>query len=158
VLGVLREGILSKWRHLFVDGEYARREKVLSGLTLEQVKRPPSEQSHSIYEELWHATRCQTIVVTRDEGWYESWQRGEHCPIHPPVEEEEWSALVSEFLSGLEKALEWASSPEKLGVEVDTGVTMGDVLHSLAVHNAYHMGKIVAVRQLIGAWPPAGES
>ena len=66
--------------------------------------------------------------------------------------------LVSEFLSGLEKALEWASSPEKLGVEVDTGVTMGDVLHSLAVHNAYHMGKIVAVRQLIGAWPPAGES
>ena len=38
------------------------------------------------------------------------------------------------------------------------GVTMGDVLHSLAVHNAYHMGKIVVVRQLIGAWPPAGES
>ena len=76
----------------------------------------------------------------------------------PPVEEEEWSALVAEFLSGLEKALEWASSPEKLGVEVDTGVTMRDALHSLAVHNAYHMGKIVAVRQLIGAWPPAGES
>ena len=67
-LGVLREGILSKWRHLFVDGEYARREKILSGLTLEQVKRPPSENAHSIYEELWHATRWQTIVVTRDES------------------------------------------------------------------------------------------
>jgi uncharacterized damage-inducible protein DinB len=157
-LGVLREGILSKWRHLFVDGEYARREKVLSGLTLEQVKRPPSEQSHSIYEELWHATRWQTIIVTRDEELYASWQEDDLYPAHPPEQEEEWTALVREFLSGLEKALEWASSPEKLGVEVDTEVTMGDVLHSLAVHNAYHMGKIVAVRQLIGAWPPAGES
>ena len=149
---------MSKWRHLFVDGEYARREKVLSGLTLEQVKRPPSENAHSIYEELWHATRWQTIVVTRDERLYETGQGGELYPAHPPEQEEEWTALVREFLSGLEKALEWASSPEQLDVEVDTGVTMGDVLHSLAVHNAYHMGKIVAVRQLIGAWPPVGES
>jgi hypothetical protein len=143
-LGVLREGILSNWRHLFVDGEYARRERVLSGLTLEQVKRPPSEQSHSIYEELWHAARWQTISVTRDERLYETGQGGELYSTHPPEQEEEWTALVTEFLSGLEKALEWASSPEKLGVEVDTGMTMGDVLHSLAVHNAYHMGKIVA--------------
>ncbi len=146
--------MLNKWKHLFIDGEYARREKILSGLTLEQVKHSPSEQSHSIYEELWHAARWQTIVVERDEGWYETWQSGECYPAHPPKEEEEWFALVSEFLSGLEKALECASSPEKLGVEVKPGVTMRDVLHSLAVHNAYHMGKIVAVRQLIGAWTP----
>jgi uncharacterized damage-inducible protein DinB len=148
---------LNKWKHLFVDGEYARREKILSGLSLDEVKRQPSEQSHSIYEELWHAARWQTIIVTRDEGLYETWQRGERYPPSPP-EEGEWRALVAEFLSGLEKALEWGSSPEKLGVEVDPGVTMGDVLHSLAVHNAYHLGKIVAVRQLLGAWPPAGES
>jgi uncharacterized damage-inducible protein DinB len=156
--GVLQERILSKWKHLFVDGEYARREKILSGLTLEQVRRPPSEQSHSIYDELWHAARWQTIIVTRDEGLYESWQGDDLYPARPPEQEEEWTALVREFLSGLEKALEWASSPEKLGAEVDPGVTMGDVLHSLAVHNAYHMGKIVALRQLMGAWPPAAEN
>ena len=149
---------MSKWRHLFVDGEYARREKILSGLTLDQVKRRPSEQSHSVYEELWHAARWQTIIVTRDEELYKTWQADELYPARPPEGEDEWSALVAEFLSGLEKAVEWTSSPEKLGVEVDPGVTMGDVLHSLAVHNAYHMGKIVAIRQSIGAWPPAGES
>jgi len=27
-------------------------------------------------------------------------------------------------------------------------------LGSVAVHNAYHFGKIVALRQRIGAWPP----
>lgn len=149
---------MNNWRHLFVDGEYARREKVLSGLTLEQVKQRPSEKAHSIYEELYHTVRWQTMVVTLDKRMNEIEQGGDLYPAHPPVEEEEWSALVTEFLSGLEKALEWASSPEKLDVEVDTGVTMGDVLHSLAVHNAYHMGKIVAVRQVIGAWPPAGQS
>jgi uncharacterized damage-inducible protein DinB len=148
--------MLSKWKHLFVDGEYARREKILSGLTLEQVQRRPSEQSHSIYEELWHAARWQTIIVTRDEELYKSWQSDELYPSHPP-KEWEWPALVAEFLSGLEKALDWASAPEKLDVEVEPGVTMGDVLHSLAVHNAYHMGKIVALRQSLGAWPPAGE-
>ncbi len=36
--------MLNKWKHLFIDGEYARREKILSGLTLEQVKHQPSEQ------------------------------------------------------------------------------------------------------------------
>lgn len=63
---------------------------------------------------------------------------------------------MAEFLSGLEKALEWASATERLREEVEPGVSMGDVLHSLAVHNAYHMGKMVALRQLFGTWAPAG--
>jgi uncharacterized damage-inducible protein DinB len=147
---------LNKWSHLFIDGEYAGRGRILSGLTLEQVKLRPSEHSHSIYEELWHAARWQTIIIERDEELYKTW--AESYPAHPPENEEEWFALVAEFLSGLEKALEWASSPEKLCVEVDPGVTMSDVLHSLAVHNAYHMGKIVALRQLIGAWPLAAKT
>jgi hypothetical protein len=34
--------------------------------------------------------------------------------------------------------------------------TLAERLESLAIHNAYHLGKIVALRQVIGAWPPAG--
>jgi hypothetical protein len=45
-------------------------------------------------------------------------------------------------------------TPERLAVEVEPGVTMADELNSVAVHNAYHLGKIVALRQRIGAWPP----
>jgi hypothetical protein len=44
--------------------------------------------------------------------------------------------------------------PERLALEVEPGVTMADELNSVAVHNAYHLGKIVALRQRIGAWPP----
>lgn len=33
-------------------------------------------------------------------------------------------------------------------------MTWRDALEFLAVHSAYHLGKIVLLRQLIGAWPP----
>jgi hypothetical protein len=42
-----------------------------------------------------------------------------------------------------------------LAREIEPGVTMADELNSVAVHNAYHLGKIVALRQRIDAWPPA---
>jgi hypothetical protein len=145
---------LDKWRHLFVDGEFAERARIVSGLTLEQATHRPSPQSHTIHEELWHTTRWQNIVVNRDEELYKSWQGDDLYPPGPPASEAEWSALVAEFLAGLERALECAHSPEKLGKQIDPDYTMGDALYSLAVHNAYHLGKVVALRQFLGAWPP----
>jgi uncharacterized damage-inducible protein DinB len=146
---------MDKWRHLFTDGEFAERRKIVSGLTLRQATHRLSEQSHTIYEELWHTARWQRIVVERDEELYKTWQAGEVYPSKAPPTEEEWQTLVRDFLAGLDRALEWAASPDKLRVEVDPGVTMEDVLHSLAVHNAHHLGKIVAIRQALGAWPSA---
>jgi hypothetical protein len=145
---------LNKWKHLLVDGEFAARTRILSGLTLEQVTRRPSPQSHTIYEELWHTTRWQNIVVNRDEELYETWQSGDLYPTSAPASEREWSALVEEFFAGLDRALEWTDSPEKLAVEVDPDFTMADALRSLAVHSAHHFGKILALRQALGAWPP----
>ena len=141
-----------KWRHLFSDGEFARRERILAGLTFEQVTARPSAQSHTIYEELWHANRWQSIIVNRDEALYEKWKRDEVYPEQAPARAEEWESLVAEFLAGTEKALWWTESPERLGRETSPGTTMEDVLHSLAIHSAYHMGKIVALRQQLGAW------
>lgn len=150
----LREGAftLGKWQHVFRDGEFARRERILAGLTLAEVTSRPSEQSHTIFEELWHANRWQAIVVNRDEALYEEWKRGIVYPPSPPVSLEEWSALVSEFSAGIEKALWWAESPERRAHETGPGTTMEDVLLSLSVHSAYHLGKIVALRQFVGAW------
>lgn len=145
---------MSKWRHLFVDGEFAPRAEILAGLTLEEATRRLSSESHTIYEELWHANEWQKIVVRRDKERYEGWKRGEVYPPQAPAGDEEWGALVAEFLSGLDGALEWASSPEKLATKTSVDYTMEDVLYSLAVHSSYHLGKIVAIRQAIGAWPP----
>jgi uncharacterized damage-inducible protein DinB len=137
---------MNQWEHLF-HGEYAERKRILSGLTLEQVSATPSEQGHSIFAELWHIVLWQKIVI-RDQAW----QAGDLYPKHTPEKLEEWTVLVAEFLSGLETALTWTRSPERLSLEVEVGVTMSDALRSLAVHNAYHMGKIVSLRQLMGIW------
>ncbi len=143
---------MNQWQHLF-QGEYAKRTKILSGLTLEQVTAVLSGQSHSIFAELWHTVLWQKIVVTRDEALYnQTWQQNDLYPKHVPEKLEEWTALVEEFLLGIEMALEWTKSPEKLNLELNPGETMRDILPGLAVHNAYHMGKIVALRQAMGLW------
>ena len=136
------------WEHLFLTGEFRARADLLSGLTLEQVTRRPVGVSHSIYEELWHAATWQRTVVERNQAI------GDDYPKAAPVHQQEWDDVVRLFLAGARKAVAWAESPERLALEVEPGVTMAEELHSLAVHNAYHLGKIVALRQMIGAWPP----
>lgn len=136
------------WEHLFLTGEFRARADLLSGLTLEQVTLRPPGASHSIYEELWHAASYQRSIVEREQA------TGEFYPKAAPQHAQQWDDLVRLFLDGAQAAIAWAESPERLALEVEPGVTMADELHSVAVHNAYHLGKIVALRQMIGAWPP----
>ncbi len=146
---------MSIWEHLFLTGEFRAREDLLSGLTLEQVTLRPAGASHSIYDELWHAATWQRIVVERDKAASDALScGGANYPSAAPGHERQWHDLVRQFLEGAQAAVAWAQAPERLAVEAEPGVTMADELHSLAVHNAYHLGKIVALRQRIGAWPP----
>jgi DinB superfamily len=133
--------------HLFLVGEFPERAHLLSGLTLEQVTRCPEGASHSIYEELWHATGYQRYVLERGAA-------GDRYPSVAPEHEQQWHDLVQVFLGGARAAAAMGQTPELLALEVEPGVTMADELSSVAVHNAYHLGKIVSLRQRIGAWPP----
>ena len=134
--------------HLFLTGEFSARAELLSGLTLEQVALRPDGASHSIYDELWHAAGYQRFVLEREE------ETGDLYPSAPPEHEQQWHDLVSRFLDGARDAVALGQSPQRLAVEVEPGVTMADELYCVAVHNAYHLGKIVALRQRMGAWPP----
>lgn len=146
---------MNTWEHLFIDGEFMPRDRLLAGLTLEQVTARPPGLSHSIYEELWHTARWQTIVVRCDGPAREAWvDGGQQFPGEPPDDERAWIDLVAEFLDGSRQGTELARVPERLTREAYPGETLAEALASLAVHNAYHLGKIVALRQAIGAWPP----
>ena len=136
------------WEHLFLTGEFSARAELLSGLTLEQVALRPDGASHSIYDELWHAAAYQRFVVEREN------EEGDRYPSAAPEHEQQWHDLVARFLDGARDAAAFGQSPERLALEIEPGVTMADELHCVAVHNAYHLGKIVALRQRIGAWPP----
>ena len=144
---------MSIWDHLFLTGEFRARADLLSGLTLEQVTLRPAGASHSIYEELWHAATIQRCVVERDKALDALLRGGANYPSAAPDHERQSHDLVQQFLEGAQAAVAWAQAPDRLAVEAEPGVTMADELHSVAVHNAYHLGKIVALRQRIGAWP-----
>ena len=134
--------------HLFLVGEFPERTRLLSGLTLEQVTLRPDGASHSIYEELWHVVRYQQSIVAPADPLMDA------HPSAAPEHEQQWHDLVRVFLDGARAAAALGQQPERLALEVQPGVTMADELNSVAVHNAYHLGKIVALRQRIGAWPP----
>lgn len=145
----------NKWEHLILKGEFAERKKILSGLTAEDVNKKPAPGMHSIYEELWHTERWQHIVIDNDTELDKKWQ-ADTSEIFPktPATQEEWDRLVNDFLTGLDKLKELASHPEELSKTDEQGVSIEDNIYSLIVHNTYHLGKIVSVRQITGIWPP----
>lgn len=144
------------WTHLFLKGEYGSRERILSGLTKEMAEKRPAGTMHNIYEELWHMTKWQNIVVNSSQEEYEKWMANNDSifPRQPLASQEEFDELKRDFLAGLEKAVSITKSPESMAVVLEGSYTVKDNLLSLAVHNAYHLGKIVAIRQAIGFWPP----
>jgi hypothetical protein len=148
---------MGHWEHLFIDGEFMSRARLLSGLTVEQVSVRPPGLPHTIYEELWHTTKWQSIVVQWDDRAEAALiDGGQDFPSEAPANERIWEDLVTEFLAGSTTAVGLGRSSEALMKEAHPGVAIADSLESLAVHNAYHLGKIVALRQVIGAWPPPG--
>jgi len=135
--------------HLFLVGEFAERARLLSGLTLEQVTVRPEGTSHSIYEELWHLVGYQQSIIAPGGPPPDNL-----FPTTVPEDEDEWHRLVELFLTGARTAAELGQTPARLAEEVEPGLTLADELNCVAVHNAYHFGKILALRQRIGAWPP----
>jgi hypothetical protein len=119
---------------------------------------------HTIYGEIWHAAYWQQRTL--------DWVRGVEtpCPEHndlsfPGVDEvraESWAELCRRFLAGAEKAAAIANCADIEKVVVCPSppgrparrMTAREQLESLAAHNAYHLGRAVLLRQLLGSWPP----
>ncbi len=119
-------------------------------------------------------------AVTRLEGWPYSvaevvahmlfWQRHDLATIEtgtepkvstnadwPAVAEDDWPRLKDEFLASLERSREIARDPENLDRLILGGkYTVGLRMVWFTGHNAYHLGQVVLMRRIIGAWPPPG--
>ncbi len=151
---------VEKWNHLLVKGEFPDRRKVLEGLKIEDVIRKPDNIKNSIFDELWHMTMWQNKIVLNDGEdageEFKKWNSDLSAafPGYEPATQKEWDDLASAFIEGLEKAMSWCESPEKLDEKGEDNFTIRDSLYSLAIHNAYHTGKIIALRQRLGLWPP----
>ena len=140
--------------------------RALEGLSSELADRRVEGASHSIAEIVAHLNFWQNWFIRRAEGTAapmvqraaEGW---------PAVTPGSWPALQQQFVDGLSRLTAWADAA---GETLDTALmpaiefpplahyTKRDVLVHVATHNAHHLGQVILLRQLLGAWPPPAGS
>jgi uncharacterized damage-inducible protein DinB len=139
---------------------------ILEGLTDDLVHRELPNVPHTIYAELFHLTFWQQITL--------DWIAGIETPYpnqpsdgfpqkSSTAKQESWEQLRQRFLHGANQAAAAAEDIHRLDHPIRCPSRPGaptrimsvrDQLLSLAAHNAYHLGRIVLLRQLLQSWPP----
>lgn len=140
---------------LFTDSEYAEPKRILQGLKLEDVSKRLNDQGHSIYEELYHLVDWQDFMLWRIKNPDEekSYSGNGYPPTQAPASKAEWTGLVKQSLKGIKEAIKLAGQTKQWDVVLRGAEdTVRERLSKLAVHNAYHFGKIVMLRQHLGVW------
>lgn len=148
------------------DSAHTPPSHILENLDDELAHRRVAGAPHTIYEELWHMTFWQQVMLDRVNGLGAA--SPDHNAVSFPTEEqmrgESWAGLCHRFLAGAEQSAALADSQDesKLNAMVlcpspenpTRSMTVREQLESFAAHNAYHFGRIVQLRQMLGSWPP----
>lgn len=117
--------------------------------------RRPDGFPHSILQLVNHMTYWQHWVV--------KWLDGQEPPLPhhaggswpgsvSPATEAEWESAVAAFLRELD-ALTSRSRGADLLSQIGEKSRL-EMLQAIAAHNSYHLGQVVALRRILGAWPP----
>jgi uncharacterized damage-inducible protein DinB len=148
-------------RTLIGNSAFAPPKNILQAMPEPLAHQKPSYAPHSIYDEVWHMAYWQDISL--------DWVQGKPTPVpehaaggFPSNTSESWDDLSDRFLAGTQNAAAIANDTERLDIEVscptigalDRTMTVREQLESLAAHNAYHLGRVVLLRQLLNNWPP----
>jgi uncharacterized damage-inducible protein DinB len=142
---------------------YLAPEKALEGLTVADAERRLTGVTHSVAEIVahlsfwqdWFYGRCtglsKPMVSSAAAGW-------------PAVAKDGWPAVRSRFVDQLHQLAALADGdvtrPVTPAIEFPplATYTIGDALVHVATHNAHHMGQVIVMRQMLGAWPPPSGS
>ena len=130
----------------------------LDGLAWELAGARPAGSPYSAYRILNHLIYWQDVFVRRADG--------AHAPTPPhdadgwpgddaPTSETDWLGAVARFGGGL-AALQARAAADPLDEPLPgpDGRTRADAIAAAAAHNSYHLGQIVLLRRMLGAWPP----
>jgi uncharacterized damage-inducible protein DinB len=150
---------------LIGDSYAAPPSNIIEGLSEDLSHRVIPGTPRSIYAELWHICFWQQMSL--------DWMRGIETPYPAntsipfptdgDIAGESWDELRQRFLRTSEEAAAIARDTGALDNTIVCTSRPGeplrkmsvrDQLISLATHNAYHFGRLVVVRQMLGSWPP----
>jgi uncharacterized damage-inducible protein DinB len=142
-------------RALLGKGAHAGTKTVFAALDWKRAGQRPESAPHSVYQLLNHMLYWQEWVV--------KWLDGERPPIPKhasagwpgdaaPASQKEWERAVRRFRNGLEGLTRRSRQADLFSERASTSPL--EMLHTIALHNSYHVGQVVLLRQVLGAWPP----
>jgi len=149
---------------LVADSYAAAPSHILESLSDSLVHRVIPHAPHTIYQELYHITFWQQLSLDWIAGIETPFPAKPSEGFNANPDHQPWDQLRQRFLLGAEQAAGIASDTPRLDRPIRCPsrpghpiriLTVHDQLISLATHNAYHFGRIVLLRQLLEAWPPA---
>jgi hypothetical protein len=151
----LREHLLSL---LQGGGAHADFETAIKGLPATLRGKRPKGSEHSLWEILEHTRIAQWDILefSRDPKHVSpEWPGGYWPRTKAPASSQAWTRSVREFRAGL-KAMSKLVAEEStdLFARIPHGDGQTILREALLVadHNAYHIGELVLVRRLLGAW------
>ena len=139
--------------------------RAIEGLSVEDAHRRVDGATHSIAEIVAHLIFWQEWFVSRCDGV--------HAPMvqsaalgWPQAAPGTWPQLEQRFIQVLERAASLGEPESRADRLIDPAIefpplahyTVRDALIHIANHNAHHLGQIILLRQLLGAWPPPAGS
>jgi hypothetical protein len=133
-------------------------EKALENINPELRNFRPEPNIHSIYEELEHMRIAQEDIYryTIHEGWESpEWPDGYWPHDNNDMNEGIWDSTFHRFFQDLERVVDLVNDESiDLTSEIPHGKGRTYIREVLLVadHNAYHIGKIVDIRKMLGDW------
>ena len=121
----------------------------VEGLTAEQARWTPGKDGHSVGQLAYHLWFWDRDALAKFKGEPQPPFRGNNDETFNDFNPAQWSDLVEKLnrvMADWETAVEQADD-QKLAENASL------VAH-VAAHNAYHLGQILYVRKLEGAWDP----
>lgn len=164
----MTNGIMNELQRILIaDGVGAPPSHVLEGVDDQLAHRRIPGAPHTIYEEVWHLAFWMEISLDWVAGkltpYPEHASEGFPATTTEPWAAIPWAALKDRFLSGLASAAAVAGNPAEMDAPIvclsrvpdeQRSMPARDQVEGIATHNAYHLGRIVLLRQLLGSWPP----
>jgi uncharacterized damage-inducible protein DinB len=159
-------GVILNELQRLLDGNaaFTPASRVVEAVSANACTLRPGGVPHSIADELWH------IVYWQDH--FLRWAQRDPLPYPEraglgwrdlsAIGQSGWQELITRFHEGLVKARQiagMAGLEQQHSSLVEPGsnagpLTVRELIVSFAVHNAYHLGRIVQLRQMLGQWPP----
>lgn len=130
-------------------------EACLSDLSAREAATVPEGLPHSVVALLAHVNWWNTWMLDVIETGAPAPYPEHAADTWPQVSEADWEGARNTFYALLSRIDAHAARPD-LQNPVNHEETIGELLADFALHTAHHFGQIITVRQLIGAWPPAG--